>query len=463
MPRFNVSLLRYLSKEDFRVLHSLEVGMRNHELVPMSLVSGIAQIPHGHIYKILRNLSQNNLISYQRKKHSKVEGYRLTNLGYDYLALKALSMRGIIASVGNQIGKGKESDVYVVANKEGEQLCLKIHRLGRISSRNMTTKRDYLHGYHHVSWLYLSRVAAYREFCFLQEMHKIGIQVPKPIDNNRHCVVMQLIPAFPLNHVKEVQDPISLFDNLIHIIAQLAAAGYVHGDFNEFNLLVDDEGIVTLIDLPQMLPSTHPLAKSYLKRDLDCIREFFCKRFGINTEEISVDSIKMGKAKAIRELEGEVNDEMLIKHLRINPDNDLDSIQSDEDSDEDDIDLTGTKQCIDEQASAIIEGIDSLNISDISQRLIQTEEEIGKFVIDELEPNLIEDSKENTESTDIRSEASSVLSIVDIKMQAKWRVKKELMKEKTHQRSRRKSKGQKDPKGKGKRFNSHVTSDDFFI
>lgn len=38
-----------------------------------------------------------------------VEGYRLTFSGYDYLALKALTTRGSVQSVGNQIGVGKES------------------------------------------------------------------------------------------------------------------------------------------------------------------------------------------------------------------------------------------------------------------------------------------------------------------------------------------------------------------
>lgn len=38
-----------------------------------------------------------------------VDGYRLTNTGYDYLALKALTHRDVLCSVGNQIGVGKES------------------------------------------------------------------------------------------------------------------------------------------------------------------------------------------------------------------------------------------------------------------------------------------------------------------------------------------------------------------
>jgi len=56
-----------------------------------------------------------------------VDGYRLTNGGYDYLALKVLSTRDSVLSVGNQIGVGKESDIYLVANDE-QQMVLKLHR-----------------------------------------------------------------------------------------------------------------------------------------------------------------------------------------------------------------------------------------------------------------------------------------------------------------------------------------------
>lgn len=56
------------------------------------------------------------------------DGYRLTNAGYDYLALKTLTSKNTVSSFGNQIGVGKESNIYVVANEEGQPLCLKLHR-----------------------------------------------------------------------------------------------------------------------------------------------------------------------------------------------------------------------------------------------------------------------------------------------------------------------------------------------
>lgn len=56
------------------------------------------------------------------------DGYRLTNMGYDYLALQSLSKRGVVSSFGNQIGVGKESNIYIVANADHTELCLKLHR-----------------------------------------------------------------------------------------------------------------------------------------------------------------------------------------------------------------------------------------------------------------------------------------------------------------------------------------------
>jgi RIO kinase 2 len=56
------------------------------------------------------------------------DGYRLTYGGYDYLAIRTLSKRDTVAAVGNQIGVGKESDIYVVSDPEGEQRVLKLHR-----------------------------------------------------------------------------------------------------------------------------------------------------------------------------------------------------------------------------------------------------------------------------------------------------------------------------------------------
>ena len=59
MGKLNVSLLRYLDKDQFRVLTSVEMGMKNHELVPKDLVIAISAIRAGGTAKILKELCKN--------------------------------------------------------------------------------------------------------------------------------------------------------------------------------------------------------------------------------------------------------------------------------------------------------------------------------------------------------------------------------------------------------------------
>ena len=51
------------------------------------------------------------------------------------------------------------------------------------------------------SWLYLSRLAAAREYAFMKALHAGGFPVPRPLDNNRHAVLMSLVDATPLYQV----------------------------------------------------------------------------------------------------------------------------------------------------------------------------------------------------------------------------------------------------------------------
>ncbi|NXE99635.1 RIOK2 kinase, partial [Menura novaehollandiae] len=282
MGKLNVVMLRYLSREHFRVLTAVEMGMKNHEIVPASLIASIASLKHGGCNKILRELAKHKLLAYERTKT--VQGYRLTNAGYDYLALKTLSSRQVINSVGNQMGVGKESDIYIVANEEGQQFALKLHRLGRTSFRNLKNKRDYHKHRHKMSWLYLSRIAAMKEFAYMKALHDRKFPVPKPVDYNRHAVVMELVDGYPLCQVRQMEDPAAVYSELMDLIVKLANHGLIHGDFNEFNIILDNDDHATLIDFPQMMSTSHANAEWYFDRDVNCIKEFFKKRFNYESE-----------------------------------------------------------------------------------------------------------------------------------------------------------------------------------
>lgn len=74
--------------------------------------------------------------------------------------------------------------------------------------------------------------------CCLQVLYTRGFPVPQPIDFSRHCLVMQLVDGFPLCHVTAIDEPGTLFARLMAILVQFAEHGLIHGDFNEFNLMV---------------------------------------------------------------------------------------------------------------------------------------------------------------------------------------------------------------------------------
>ncbi|KAG6911913.1 hypothetical protein DXG01_000160 [Tephrocybe rancida] len=270
--------LRYVTSDEFRVLTAVEMGSKNHEVVPTSLIAQISGLRNGGVNKLIGSLAKRNLVS--RMQNSKYDGYRLTYGGYDYLAMRAMSKRDTMHSVGNQIGVGKESDIYIVADSEGKEMVLKLHRLGRISFRAIKEKRDYLGKRKSASWMYMSRLAAQKEWAFMKVLHEHNFPVPTPIDQARHTILMEFIDAYPLRQIAEVPSPGKLYSTLMDLIVRFARAGLIHGDFNEFNILIRREsGEPIVIDFPQMVSTSHENAEWYFNRDVECIRTFFKRRF----------------------------------------------------------------------------------------------------------------------------------------------------------------------------------------
>lgn len=53
---------------DLIFLFQVEMGMKNHEIVPPSLIASIASLKHGGCNKILRELAKHKLLAYERTK-----------------------------------------------------------------------------------------------------------------------------------------------------------------------------------------------------------------------------------------------------------------------------------------------------------------------------------------------------------------------------------------------------------
>ncbi|KAI5193233.1 RIO kinase 2 [Nematocida minor] len=276
--RFTCHQMQFLSTEHFRALLAVEMGSKNHESVPIDLITKIAKI-NKSIESIVTDLVRQNFIKRIPSIDTGYEGYALTYTGYDNLALYALQKEGVIEGVANKIGVGKESDVYLGISPEKKLLCIKIHRLGRVCFKTVKKNRDYHQDRKYTSWMYLSRLSAQKEYEYMKEMYEKRLPMPRPHAQNRHIVVMDYLEDYTtLSKIQKSSKivPIQMKSTLLSIIDRIEELGYVHGDFNEFNIMVrNDFKKVKIIDFPQMITTKDPKAQEYLKRDREGVETYF--------------------------------------------------------------------------------------------------------------------------------------------------------------------------------------------
>lgn len=303
MVKLDGQVMRHMCKDDFRVLTAIEMGMRNHHSVPVSLIGSIAGI-RGSTARFLSTLLRFKLVYHDNTKY---DGYRLTWTGYDVLALNVFCQRQCVDRLGGKIGEGKESDVYEgFRDSDGTRVVIKFHRLGKTSFKAVKAKRDYLRGRSAGNWLNVSRLAAKKEWEFLNAIQGV-VRTPEPIDHNRHAVVMTLAPGLPLYQIGKLADDEAtgrVFEQCLESAHSLARKGLIHCDFNEFNLIVDGD-VVTVIDFPQMISTSHPNAQDYFTRDINGILKFFRSKLRYDDD----DSVRYDDLDAV--LEGMDHDRRL--------------------------------------------------------------------------------------------------------------------------------------------------------
>jgi RIO kinase 2 len=229
------------------------------------------------------------------------EGYKLTAEGYDALALHTFAERDTVDGFGAPLGVGKESDVFEV--RSYKPLALKFHREGFTDFRRVDRERDYTADHHHVSWLYTARKAAEREYEVLRDLYP-DVAVPRPVDHNRHAIVMEKLGGPELARVElESDQVVGVIDLILREVAAAYRAGYVHADMSEYNVAVGEEG-VTVFDWPQAIATDHENARETLERDLSNLLGYFDRKYPQEAPEVDVaslaDAIVAGEFESVR-------------------------------------------------------------------------------------------------------------------------------------------------------------------
>ncbi len=286
------ALAAQLEKEEYRILNAIEMSMRKFEWVPMKNIIFYSRIDAERVQFWLDKVHKRDLILRHAGGH-KNEGFALNSKGYDLLATHALAEEDVVLSIGNSLGVGKESDVYQGIGPGNEFLALKFHRIGRTSFRNIKTKRDYVDGKFHTSWLYMCRVSATREAKHLKELNEVGADVPVLRGNNRHVVVMKQYDGQEIQEFDEIEDAPGIFEKVIRNVKVFyQKAHLIHCDLCEYNIIYTRDKHVIIIDWPQAVATDHPNAILLLKRDLENVCKYF-GRHGVqaNPEAIVADII----------------------------------------------------------------------------------------------------------------------------------------------------------------------------
>ncbi|WP_290815547.1 serine/threonine-protein kinase RIO2 [Halovivax sp.] len=298
MVRNVAPLLPELETEDFYLLSGVEQGMRFSEWVQREKLPTFSGLTPEEVEYRLERCLKRGLIE---KKTIQYEGYTLQFEGYDALALRALVERDTIGEFGSPLGVGKESDVYEV--RSYKPLALKYHREGYTNFREVNKERDYTSDRDHVSWLYTARKAAEREHEILEELFP-DVSVPRPIDQNRHAIVMAKMDGVELSRAKlESEQVPGVLDLLLSELSRAYELGYVHADMSEYNVFVGEEG-VTVFDWPQAVPTDHPNAEEFLERDLENLVGYFRRKYPGDAPECDArdlaGSIREGSFETVR-------------------------------------------------------------------------------------------------------------------------------------------------------------------
>jgi len=275
-----VRVFRELEPEDLKILQAIERQMKNYEHAPKDAIYKQAKLPPQEIDYRVPILIKKGLLRGWRGQYT---GYSLTTAGYDTLAINALVKADIIEAFGKPLGVGKESDVYYALTPTQQQVALKFHRLGRTSFKQTKRKRGYLTKYTYTpDWHHRSRIAAKKEYTALKLLYPKGVAVPEPIKQTRHVLVMGMIEGAELYHHPKLPDAQAVYNEiLVNVRRAYQDAHIIHGDLSPFNIILQPNQHILIIDWPQNVPTKHPNAEELLERDIRNVLTFFQRKHGL--------------------------------------------------------------------------------------------------------------------------------------------------------------------------------------
>jgi RIO kinase 1 len=199
---------------------------------------------------------------------------------------------GVLYEVHGVVNAGKEARIYWGKNKEGKDLAVKIYLTASAEFKKGMLK--YIEGDYRFKGVKrdtrsLIFTWAQKEFRNLEQASRAKVRVPKPIAVKNNVLVMEFIGKDGVNasSLKEQapNDPDRVYEVLLTYVERLyRKADLVHGDLSEYNIMMW-KGKPVVFDVAQAVPTSHPMAEFFLRRDLNNINRFF-SRLGVKVTSV---------------------------------------------------------------------------------------------------------------------------------------------------------------------------------
>jgi RIO kinase 1 len=207
-----------------------------------------------------------------------------------YAALYGLVQEGYVDALGGVVSTGKEANVYdalagsaarAELDAEDTEVAIKVYR---ITASNFQDMREYLVGDPRFEGIKGDKKAVVlawtkKEYANLRRARRAGVRVPQPLAVERNVLVMEYLgtEADRARRLSEVtlENPETAYEVVREYARRLYDAGLIHGDLSEYNVVVDEDDELYVLDLGQAVTVHHPNSREFLERDCYNVATFF--------------------------------------------------------------------------------------------------------------------------------------------------------------------------------------------